>query len=1101
MTTVGSLPDAAARRDIIHRTDRTLFVNAGAGSGKTRALVKRIGRLVMVDRLPLRHIAAVTFTEKAGAELRDRLRAAFERAYRTSAGADRDLAQEALDDLDGAAIGTLHAFAQRLLNEHPIEVKLPPRVEVLDEVASSLQADERWNELRTRLLDDDAAAEPLLLGMAVGIRLDHIRQLAAALSSDWDLLDERVLATPPAAVRRPDLTAFIAQAHELQALEEHCLTGDDKLRPPFLELNRLIIQLESAVDTETALNLLQDIAKLKFSHGQAKNWTHPVAEVRRAGSDLVAGASAVVAGVQNDCLRALTHWTAREVLNMAERRRADGRLEFHDLLVLARELLRTSPDARADLHDRYQRLLLDEFQDTDPIQVELAVRIAAGRDADARDWHEVVVPPGRLFVVGDPKQSIYRFRRASMATYLDAERHLGDTVSLTANFRTTEPILTWVNEVFGRVITPTSNAQPAYEALSATRTQVGRGPAVTLLGARPHEDLPRAWADELRHREAADVAGVITTALAERWQVQDRRMDAWRDCRLEDIAVLVPARTSLPILEDALEAAGVPYRTEASSLVYQSEEVRSLLACARAVVDATDQMALLQALRSPLFGCSDADLWRWKQAGGFISIWSEMDDREVSEWSVGLALAYLRSLVWASRWSTPSELLAKIIEDRRLYELAAIRQRARDSWRRLRFVVDQARAWSESSSGGLREYLSWATHLGQETRRVAEAVLPETDTDSVRIMTVHAAKGLEFPITIVSGLTARGRRPGGLRLLWTDIGYEVKVGSNVATDEFDNVQPIDEQMDEMEKRRLLYVAATRARDHLVVSLHRDAKSQASTAAQLLATVGQAADAAGAVSFERSVGSTAQTPDAHEPVAPPPPYEEWLATVDKARSTSRRPMSLSASGLEGTEPEVVLPAEPIPGGAAKGPRDLELPPWSKGRYGSAVGRAVHAVLQDADLGSGGGPSPELVQAVAAQCLAEGLMAHEDQVLSLVTSALRSELVQRAAARTHWREQYVATVQDDGTVLEGYIDLAFRDDDGTLVIVDYKTDAIPAGAIESRVTYYRPQLAAYATCLAAAVGAPVTTYLLFLHPTAEAVSVHLRQGIPPTAGAEL
>ena len=1090
MSTTSTLLDAAARGDIVECTDRTLFVNAGAGSGKTRALVDRIRRLVLVDRVPLRHIAAVTFTDKAGAELRDRLRATFERAYRSSTGADREIAEEALNDLDAAAIGTLHAFAQRLLNEHPIEVRLPPRVEVLDEVGSSLQADERWNELRAHLLEDDSVAEPLLLGMAVGIQLEHIRQLTAALSNDWDLLEERVLATAAPAVRPPELTPLVAQAHALLVLEGHCLSEDDKLRPPLAELNRLIVQLEAAIDTETALGVLQSIARLKFSYGQAKNWTVPVADVRRDGSALVAAASAVIAEIQNSCLRALTHWTARSVLDMSQGRRADGRLEFHDLLVLARELLRASPDARADLHERYQRLLLDEFQDTDPIQVELAVRIAGGRGGGSPDWHDVVVPPGRLFVVGDPKQSIYRFRRASIATYLDVERHVGDTVSLTANFRSTEPILTWVNEVFGRVITPVPDAQPTYEVLGAARTEAAHGPAVTVLGTRAHDDLPRAWADELRHREATDVAGVITTALAEGWHVQDRRTGDWRHCRLEDIAVLVPARTSLLSLEDALEAAGIPYRAEASSLVYQSEEIRSLLACARAVADPTDQMALLQVLRSPLFGCSDADLWLWKQAGGYVSIWSEVDAPGLREGPVGGALAYLRSVVWSSRWLTPSELLSAIVEDRRMYELAATRRRTRDSWRRLRFVVDQARAWSESSSGGLREYVAWATHLGQETRRAAEAVLPETDTDSVRIMTIHAAKGLEFPITIMSGLTARGQRPRGLRLIWTATGYEVKVGSNVATDEFDNVQPIDEQMDELEKRRLLYVAATRARDHLVVSLHRDAKSQANTAAQLLATVGGAATAAGAVSFDGAGRALALTVPAREPITPPPPYEDWLAAVHEARQASTRPASTNASGLEGTEPEVVLPVEPVPPGAAKGPRDLELPPWSKGRYGSAVGRAVHAVLQGIDLRpSGEHISLEIGQAVAAQCLVEGLLGHEEQVLGLVKSALRSELVQRAAVREHWREQYVATVEDDGTVLEGYIDLIFRDDDGALVIIDYKTDAIPAGAVDSRVTYYRPQLDAYARCLSAAVGARVSTWLLFLHPTAEAVAVDL------------
>jgi ATP-dependent exoDNAse (exonuclease V) beta subunit len=523
-------------------------------------------------------------------------------------------------------------------------------------------------------------------------------------------------------------------------------------------------------------------------------------------------------------------------------------------------------------------------------------------------------------------------------------------------------------------------------------------------------------------------------------------------------------------------------------LVYQAGEVRSLLACGRAVADATDGLALLQALRSPIFGCGDDDLWRWKHAGGFFNVHSRVQDTLLSDGPVGEALAYLRRLTFDSRWMTPSEVLGAVIADRRMLELAALGPRSRDSWRRLRFVVDQARAWAEVSHGGLREYLAWAVHQGQETRRVAEAVLPETDANAVRVMTIHAAKGLEFPIVILSGMTSRGGGRPGVRLLWPPGGgYSVRLTKTIQTADFDAVQPIDEQMDDLEKRRLLYVAATRARDHLVVSLHRAAGSATQTAARLIAEAG-GTNAAGAVAFEPRLGAeptSAATPAA---VSPPPDYDTWLLTVTQGRERSRRRAAESASGLEGTEPEVTLTSEPLPAGRAKGARDLELPPWSKGRYGSAVGRAVHGVLQVVPLRlAEAGARSAVDSAVGAQCMAEGLTGYEATVRSLVESALESDLVQRAAAREHWREMYVATLNHDGTVLEGYVDLIFREDDGSLVIVDYKTDAVPAGAIGSRVTYYRPQINAYVRCLTAATGVAVTAELLFLHPAAEAIAV--------------
>ena len=350
---------------------------------------------------------------------------------------------------------------------------------------------------------------------------------------------------------------------------------------------------------------------------------------------------------------------------------------------------------------------------------------------------------------------------------------------------------------------------------------------MTLLGAVAHEDRPSA--DDLRAREAADVAAAIHTALSQRWQVADehrlpdgRAGQRWRDVQLRDIAVLIPARTSLPHLEDALDAAGLPYRAEASSLVYRAREVRDLLTAARAADDPSDPLTLVAALRSPLFGCGDDDLWTWQQAGGRWNILAPLPDSVPAGHPVRDAVTYLRRLHNDRTWLAPSEVLGRLAADRRMLEVAAGGPRARDVWRRLRFVIDQARAWAEAEHGGLRAYLAWAGRQGQETTRVAEAMLPETDIDTLRIMTVHAAKGLEFPVVILSGMSTR---PGGLRsgvdVLWPPAGgCEFRLRKDVQTGEFDTAKPIDEQMDSSERIRLLYVACTRARDHLIVSLHR-----------------------------------------------------------------------------------------------------------------------------------------------------------------------------------------------------------------------------------------------------------------------------------------
>jgi ATP-dependent exoDNAse (exonuclease V) beta subunit len=365
-------------------------------------------------------------------------------------------------------------------------------------------------------------------------------------------------------------------------------------------------------------------------------------------------------------------------------------------------------------------------------------------------------------------------------------------------------------------------------------------------------------------------------------------------------------------------------------------------------------------------------------------------------------------------------------------------------------------------------------------------VLPETDTDALRILTVHAAKGLEFPVAILSGMSSRpGGFQGGVEVLWPAVGgCALKLRKDIQTGDFDTAKPIDEQMDYHERIRLLYVACTRARDHLIVSLHRKERQVAPDAdsswtnAELLAG---ACDGAPSQLALDAVAGGSGTSSGSRPAAQPPGWEDWLRDITRMRKRVARPAAMSASQLEGSSLTGVLrPAatdrvgEPADAGLAKDGRDLELPPWNKGRYGTAIGRAVHGVLQTVDLATGRG----LDDAVAAQVLAEGVAEHGGIVGQLARAALGSAAVRRAAVCPHWRETYVGTVVGD-RVLEGFIDLIYRDDG--LVIVDYKTDTVPAVALDRRVAFYRPQMAAYAAALQAATQEPVTRcVLVFLSP---------------------
>lgn len=1091
------LVDQASRDRITADLGTTLFVDAGAGTGKTTALVDRILALVTGGGVELESIAAITFTDKAAAELRDRIRRELERyAETTPEDEDSKRAKRALDQLDGAAIGTLHSFAQRLLSEHPIESGLPPRVEVLDEVSSAVAFEQRWSVFRDKLLADETFERSVLLLVASGIRFEALHTLAVAFNDNWDLVDERVPAHSPEASDIRDLLAPV-----LFDLEEVCSTTCDDPG------NRLRLRLDDIAEWVAWLRSLPGELEVLEAIGPQAPRKPPSFKAKGVGKgadfdnaegvrDQVIDAGERLESARQEvgraCVRRLASALRVFTLEAASERRRAGQLEFHDLLVLARGLLRDpahGSSVRVWLHDRYKRLLLDEFQDTDPIQIELAVRIAAVDPASelvgSEPWSEVPVEEGHLFFVGDPKQSIYRFRRADISMFLTAASRFGEgggAVELSTNFRTVGPVIDWINHTFGRLMSePGSDdlpvpSQPNYVQLASVRSPAPSGAAVAVIGRTEHpKDLS---ADEIRGVEAGEVAATVLRAVEEVWEV-DAGDGTWRTAQLGDITILVPARTSLPFLEEALDEAGIAYRAESSSLVYASRAVRDLLMVLRAVDDPTNHLHIVSALRTPLLGCGDDDLFRFKaERRGHWSYLADQPASVPSDDRVSVGLGYLRSLYELRNWLAPSELLDRIVWDRRAMELGFAEGRPRDVWRRLRFVIDQARSWSEATGGNLRQYLYWVNQQTAEGARVAEAILPETDDDAVRIMTIHSAKGLEFPITILSGMsTAPRSRPAAAEVVFPatgSVGY--KFGKYVKTEQYESWAPIDEQMGLHERIRLLYVACTRARDHLIVSLHRKTRvnppRQASrTNAELL--IEGMADLLDAV------------PDAVEQVgviephitAIPPlsmSFAEWETAMTEGLRRAARPTTVSATVLteEGTL-DVETESDP---GLEKRPRDLDLPPWLKGRYGSSVGRAVHGVLQTIDLKTGAG----LAAAAAAQCEAEAIADQVDQVSRLVGYALEAPSVREAASSPHWREVYVCSPVG-ARLLEGYIDLLYRGPDG-LVVVDYKTAATSDPKdLAGRVANYRVQGASYARIVEATAGKRVARVtFVFLTP---------------------
>jgi ATP-dependent exoDNAse (exonuclease V) beta subunit len=568
--------------------------------------------------------------------------------------------------------------------------------------------------------------------------------------------------------------------------------------------------------------------------------------------------------------------------------------------------------------------------------------------------------------------------------------------------------------------------------------------------------------EELREDEAEEIAALVLQAKREAWPVHAPTADdpdATRPVRFSDIALLLPTRTTLPFLENALEQAGIPVRVESQSLVFATAEVRELLSILRAVDDPTDGPAIVASLRSPAFGCRDDELARYHQAGGRWDYRRPAPDELPPDHPVVAGMAALAELHGRRWWETVSETVERIIRERRLLELATAHHRPRDHWRRIRFFADMARAFADAGGTSVRAFVDWIDEQIEQEARVVEVVVPEPDDDAMRILTVHGAKGLEFPVVVLTGLNVALQHRAG-PVLWSAAGTpQARLGyaaSGFQSAGWADAQANDKGADEAERIRLLYVAATRARDHLVVCLHRR-ENERKCPAVLLATN---AETAGAVRMTATApaaddGTAVAADDDGEATTFAAERDAWVAARAARLSELGRAATVSATALAGHA------------GLAKEPTEAETPAWRRGRAGTSIGRAVHATLQTIDLAD----PRDLADTASAQAWAEEIPTLEADVVALVESVLAAPIVRTAATGArHWREVPVAAVVD-GVTIEGFVDLLVEGPDG-LVVVDYKTDRPPDDrSLDELMAKYRVQGAAYALALERVLGRPV------------------------------
>jgi ATP-dependent exoDNAse (exonuclease V) beta subunit len=1113
--------DAAARERIRTSLGESLIVEASAGTGKTSELIHRIVR-VLAAGTRVERIVAVTFTHKAAGELKIRLRQELDRARADCpAPAERANLEDALERLEEAAIGTIHGFCAQILRERPVEARIDPDFQELTEPEAGRiyrRAFDRW--FQDKLNSGAPALRRALARLAWRESWQSDAPVEALRYAGDKLVEWRDHSAPWQGRpfdRHAQIDALLDHCVTLAQCVRQCPNPNDNLVKSLRPLAGLVDWLErtrgaAPLDYDTLeARLLKLQRDLKRDTRSGRGQLSP--DLSR--QDVVDARAVLLRDLENfreaadaDFAAALRAEMQDLVDAYRERKQREGKLDFLDLLLLVRDLVRDNRAVRNYLQGRFDRIFVDEFQDTDPLQAEILILLAAADPAES-NWLEVTPVPGKLFVVGDPKQSVYKFRRADVVLYENVcealESRAVARLHLTQSFRAVPHIQQLVNAAFEPEMTGDRQCgQARYAPLGEYAPAYDAQPAVVVLPA------PKPYGAQYVRKESIneclpDAIGAFIDWLVTKsqWQVRDAG-GARVPLQARHICVLFRRLVNFGVdlsrdYTRALEVRGIPHLLVGSKSFYHREEVEAMRTALAAIEWLDDELSVFGALHGPLFAIPDDLLLRFRFEVGRLHPFRRMPADLAAEFApVAEALAILQDLHRHRNVRPVADTINALLEATRAHAAFALRRAGSQILANVYRIGDLARAFE--MTGGL-SFRGFVEELAAQAERAEsmEAPVLEEAADGVRLMTVHSAKGLEFPVVILADMTANLAAREAERHVNGELCATRLLGA--APWELLENEQAERTRELAEGVRVAYVAATRARDLLVIPAVGDEEREG-----WLQPLNKAiypprehrrdkAAAPGCPSFpgdktvlerparyagpEESVRPGRHRPQAgaHELVWWDPlaldlgvspafglRQEDLLAAepAARARQSIERYHAWQAARAQairtGMAPafRIVSPTEGLEDPPERRPVQVESVAHAGQRpAGRLFGTLVHAILRDLDLAGDAAQIAALAQVHAR--LLDRPPEEADAAASAVAAVWSHPLLERARAapRCH-RELPIHLRLEDGRLLEGVIDLAFLEGD-RWTVVDFKTDAENAARYERQVQWYLYALA--------------------------------------------
>lgn len=815
-------PDQKDRDTAVLETSKNIIVEAGAGTGKTTLLTDRLCYLILGKGIAIDKIIALTFTEKAAAEIKSRLLEKMAETLSALKGQSEPSGEianlikkigrekeELIKEIEQnfelaerAMISTIHGFCFKVLRRFPAEAGVPPDIMPDGDEAARAVTDKIWSAFLDEELNYSSPNGKKWETLLENFSLEEIKDFALALLKS-------PLQNYNPAHRKTKIAGILReQASEAKKLLD---IYKSKRKNAFEEnLQKAIEILNNAAD-------YHDNLEFKDLNFEAKSQSRPAAwkddeDFEKAKNIIQTAESASMKNIR--LLQTASEAVSPFLPKAKDALQKSGLISFDEMILKTRDLVKNHLHIRQTLKEEYRSILLDEFQDTDPEQGEIFLYLAEAEKTQASDWREVSLQPGKLFIVGDPKQSIYRFRGADIAaydTFTEAMLRQGAVKCfLQSNFRSSANIVAYANKFGERTITAQRNVQPQYVPINHSKSY--KPEPVSLIITDPGEN--KISAEDMR----AFQAGAITSWIKE--NTFKTKLSSGRVMTYKDIAVLYRSATGLDVLIDAFKRADISYSVEENKNFYQAQEVKDILNLLKLAQNPADKTALTGILRSPLCLVKDEEILNLSQ-NGLLNIYADAKDEYVNS-----KYNALKEICRRAQTMPLEEFINYLLFETHFKEMQILCSASEQTAANISKFMDVARRFTNAGILTLPQFIYHLEHYFKEMEKEGESPLAEESLDTVKLMSIHKSKGLQSPAVIIYDITKeqnKGNKTQPQFLSdWLSASAAPRLGK-VKDLSYALLEQANNLHAKAEELRILYVALTRAEEKLLITGAKNAE--------------------------------------------------------------------------------------------------------------------------------------------------------------------------------------------------------------------------------------------------------------------------------------